>query len=80
MLRKWNLKPISRRRLDSILSDCITVSELMRREPDLRVLNWIRRQNISHLYLTALSVVEIRRGLALLPDGKRKLDLGPAAG
>ena len=61
-----------------IVLDTNIVSELMRREPNLRVLNWIRRQNTSRLYLTALSVAEIRRGLDLLPDGKRKLDLGNA--
>lgn len=61
-----------------IVLDTNVVSELMRREPDLRVLDWIRRQNTAQLYLTALTVAEIRRGLALLPDGKRKLDLEKA--
>lgn len=61
-----------------ILLDSNVVSELMRREPDPRVLNWIRRQKTAQLYLTALTVAEIRRGLALLPEGKRKRDLQKA--
>ena len=61
-----------------IVLDTNVLSELMRREPDLRVLDWIRRQNTAQLYLSALTVAEIRRGLALLPDGKRKLDLEKA--
>lgn len=61
-----------------IVLDTNVVSELMRRKPDLQVLNWIRRQNTPRLYLTALTVAEIRRGLALLPDGKRKLELESA--
>jgi predicted nucleic acid-binding protein len=58
-----------------IVLDSNVISELMRREPDQRVLGWIRRQNTAQLYLTALSAAEIRRGIALLPDGKRKRDL-----
>ncbi len=61
-----------------ILLDSNVVSELMRREPDTRVLNWMRRQKTAQLYLTALTVAEIRRGLALLPEGKRMRDLQKA--
>lgn len=61
-----------------IILDTNVVSELMRAEPDLRVLNWIRRQNKAQLYLTALTVAEICRGLALLPNGKRRLYLEQA--
>lgn len=58
-----------------ILLDTNVVSELMRQHPDDQVLNWLRKQSADQLYLTALTVAEIRRGLALLPDGRRKSKL-----
>lgn len=58
-----------------IVLDTNVVSELMRKKPQPRVLDWLRRQNTVHLHLTALTVAEIRRGLALLPDGQRKRNL-----
>jgi len=58
-----------------ILLDTNVVSELMRQHPDDQVLNWLRKQSPEQLYLTALTEAEIRRGLALLPDGRRKSKL-----
>jgi len=55
-----------------ILLDTNVISELMREKPDARVLAWISRQRSNRLYLTAVTVAEIRRGLALLPDGRRR--------
>ena len=55
-----------------ILLDTNVVSELMRQDPDDQVLNWLRQQRTEQIYLTAVTVAEIRRGLALLPDGRRK--------
>lgn len=61
-----------------ILLDTNVVSELMRQHPDNNVLNWLRKQSGDQLYLTALTVAEIRRGLALLPNGQRKIKLEEA--
>ena len=58
-----------------ILLDTNVVSELMRAHPDAKVLRWIGKQSTDQLYLTSLTVAEIRRGLALLPDGRRKMKL-----
>jgi len=58
-----------------ILLDTNVVSELMRAHPDPNVLLWVGKQSADQLYLTALTVAEIRRGLALLPDGRRKTKL-----
>lgn len=55
-----------------ILLDTNVVSELMRAHPDANVLHWVGKQSADQLNLTALTVAEIRRGLALLPDGRRK--------
>lgn len=58
-----------------ILLDTNVISELMRAHPDANVLHWLREQNADQLYLTALAVAEIRRGLALLPDGRKRMKL-----
>lgn len=58
-----------------ILLDTNVVSEVMRRQPDANVLLWLSEQSADQLYLTALTVAEIRRGLALLPEGKRRMKL-----
>lgn len=55
-----------------ILLDTNVVSELMRPKPDSKVLQWIASQPFEQLYLTSLTVAEIRRGLALLPTGTRR--------
>ena len=58
-----------------IILDTNVVSELMRPKPDPQVLSWLRGQNAPQIHLTALTVAEIRRGLALLPEGRRRKSL-----
>jgi predicted nucleic acid-binding protein len=50
----------------------------MRAHPDTNVLYWVGEQSADQVYLTALTVAEIRRGLALLPSGRRKIKLEDA--
>lgn len=59
--------------------DTNILSELMRPKPDMNVLNWLDRQYADELYITAITLAEIRLGIALLPDGKRKEALSHAA-
>lgn len=55
-----------------ILLDTNVVSEPMRPMPDAGVVGWIDAQAIETLYLSAITVAELRFGVAVLPDGKRK--------
>ena len=55
-----------------ILLDTNVISEPMRREPEARVLAWLDRQPSETLFLSAITVAEIRQGIALLPAGKRQ--------
>ena len=55
-----------------ILLDTNVISEPMRREPEARVLAWLDRQSSETLFLSAITVAEIRKGIALLPAGKRQ--------
>ena len=50
----------------------------MRPCPEPRVLNWLAEQPIEQLYMAAITEAEIRRGLALLPEGTRRDNLEDA--
>lgn len=63
-----------------IVLDTNVVSELMRPEPASSVLAWLREQPGNDLYTTAITVAEIRYGIARLPDGRRRAALDQAAG
>ena len=58
-----------------ILLDTNVVSEPLRRAPDARVTKWIDAQAIETLFLSAITVAELRAGMALLPAGKRRSGL-----
>ena len=58
-----------------ILLDTNVVSEPLRPAPDARVIEWIDAQVLETLFLSAITVAELRAGLALLPAGKRRTGL-----
>jgi len=58
-----------------ILLDTNVVSEPLRHAPEARVIEWIDVQPLETLYLSAITVAELRAGLALLPAGKRRAGL-----
>ncbi|MFG2064924.1 type II toxin-antitoxin system VapC family toxin [Micromonospora sp. NPDC048871] len=62
-----------------IVLDTNVVSELMRAEPAPRVLAWVRANSDNGLYTTAVTVAEIRYGIARLPEGRRRESLHQAA-
>jgi len=55
-----------------ILLDTNVISELWKVKPNPNVLAWIDAQVIETLYLSAITVAELRYGLALMPEGKRR--------
>jgi hypothetical protein len=57
------------------LLDTKVVSEPLRPAPDLRVIEWIDAQPLESLFLSAISVAELRAGVALLPAGRRRTNL-----
>jgi toxin FitB len=58
-----------------ILLDTNVISEPLRRAPEARVINWIDAQSLETLYLSAITVAELRLGVANLPVGKRRDEL-----
>jgi predicted nucleic acid-binding protein len=58
-----------------ILLDTNVVSEPLRPAPDAGVVAWIDAQPLETLFLSAITVAELRAGVALLPAGKRRAGL-----
>lgn len=55
-----------------ILLDTNVVSEPWRPTPAPPVISWLDRQAVETLFLSTISVAELRAGVALLPEGKRR--------
>ncbi len=55
-----------------ILLDTNVVSEPLRPKPAQQVIAWLDAQPAEILYLSSITVAELRAGVALLPEGKRR--------
>jgi predicted nucleic acid-binding protein len=55
-----------------IVLDTNVISELWKAEPDPSVLAWIDAQMVETLYLSTITIAELRFGLATMPEGKRR--------
>ena len=62
-----------------LILDANVDSELMREHPRPEVLAWIDRQLTDDLYATAVTQAEVRKGIAILPEGARRRGLTAAA-
>jgi predicted nucleic acid-binding protein len=61
--------------VSGFLLDTNIPSELIRTRPDPRVENWVYAQDEQSLYLSVVSIGELRRGLVLLAAGRRRAAL-----
>ena len=55
-----------------ILLDTNVISEPLRQSGDKNVLRWMDAQTVETLYLSTISLAELRFGIAVLPAGKKK--------
>ncbi len=55
-----------------ILVDTNVLSELWRVAPDPGVLSWVDAQAMETLHLSAITVAELRFGVASMPEGRRR--------
>lgn len=58
-----------------IILDTNVISEIMRPQPELKVMEWLRKQPLDSLATTAITLAEIRYGLGRLPQGQRRRSL-----
>jgi predicted nucleic acid-binding protein len=61
--------------MSGFLLDTNCISELVRVKPEPRVLEWMEGADEGLLYLSVLTLGEIRKGLAGLPQSKRRTHL-----
>ena len=59
----------------SYLVDTNVISELIKREPNQGVVTFLNRIDESDLYISVLTVGELRKGIELLKDSKKKQEL-----
>jgi predicted nucleic acid-binding protein len=59
----------------SYLIDINVLSELRRKQPDAQVVAWMRERPRQSLYLSVLTLGEIRKGIERLQDAERRLTL-----
>ena len=55
-----------------IVLDTNVVSEIMRPKPTLKVSRWLKSYAVKDIFISALSVTELRFGAELLPDSSDK--------
>ena len=55
-----------------IVLDTNVISEALRATPEARVVAWLDAQPVETLFLSVVSVAELRFGLARLPAGRRR--------
>lgn len=58
--------------MSGFLVDTNCISELVRIEPEARLVNWMKVADESLLYLSVLTLGEIRKGAAGLPQSRRR--------
>jgi predicted nucleic acid-binding protein len=61
--------------MSGFLLDTNCVSELVRAKPEPNVLEWMEAADETLLHLSVLTLGEIRKGIALLPQSRRRTHL-----
>ena len=61
--------------MNGFLLDTNVLSELIRARPDPRVGDWVYTRDERLLYLSVVSIGELRRGFTILPPSKRRTKL-----
>ncbi len=61
--------------MSGFLLDTNVLSEIVRPKPHSGVVQWVDAAEESLLYISVLTLGEIRKGIALLPEGRRRVSL-----
>jgi len=57
------------------LLDTCLISELVKKSPNVSVLGWLDKQDEDQLYLSALTIGELQKGISKLADARKKEEL-----
>jgi hypothetical protein len=55
-----------------IILDTNVLSALMRQAPEMSVAHWLDKQPADSVWITSVTLFEVRLGLAMLPKGRRR--------
>jgi toxin FitB len=55
-----------------IILDTNVLSALMQKVPERAVVHWLDQQAVESIWITSITLFEVRLGLALLPAGRRR--------
>lgn len=58
-----------------IVIDTNVISELMRPQPSASVLQWFTAYSSCDLFVTSITLAEVRYGLRVMPMGKRRVEM-----
>ena len=61
--------------MNGFLVDTNVISEILRRAPDEKVAAWTQRQAKPRLFLSVVSLGELRKGVTILPPSARRTEL-----
>jgi predicted nucleic acid-binding protein len=61
--------------MSGFLLDTNVISELVKLKPERRVTSWVETTDEALLYLSVLTFGEIRKGIAMLPQTKRRTEI-----
>jgi toxin FitB len=56
----------------NLLLDTNVLSEVRQPAPDLKVLGWLDAVDEDRVFISVASIAELRRGIALMDDGRRR--------
>lgn len=59
----------------NLLLDTNVLSEVQRPAPNLKVLGWLDTVDEDRVFISVASIAELRRGVALMNDGRRRAAL-----
>jgi predicted nucleic acid-binding protein len=59
----------------NLLLDTNVLSEVQRPAPDFKVLGWLDAVDEDRVFISVASIAELRRGVALMDDGRRRAAL-----
>ena len=60
--------------MNYLLDTCV-LSEFTRRQPNVRVIDWLNSIEEEKLFISVITIGEIQRGIEHLPDSHRKTEL-----
>lgn len=60
--------------MNYLLDTCV-ISELIKKEPEAQVVNWLAHVSENSLFLSVFTIGEIHKGITKLPESKKKVQL-----